>query len=233
MSIFMNRKNIKINKSNLFRLISRGIIDRRNIEKKSSNIYLNSVPYAYAKRILTICDIEVSINNNWEFVRNMDYNKLEEIYNKEDKKETDIIINREGTIEEYEKEKIVVESNNDKIDENNTISEIQSVSIPSDDILEKEKYTQVENYENNIPEILLTFEEAVEQQDEEKIDLNNNQEKVENKESIEIDDNEDEDDTFEETTDANTDIENIQHSFQQLNLNNIKPTFRKKKKYKK
>jgi len=231
MSIFMNRKNIKINKSNLFRLISRGIIDRRNIEKKSSNIYLNSVPYAYAKRILTICDIEVLINNNWEFVRNMDYNKLEEIYNKEDKKETDIIINREGTIEEYEKEKIVVESdNNDKIDENNTISEIQSVSIPSDDISEKEKYTQTETYENNIPEIL-TSEEAVEQQDEEKIDLNNNQEKVENEESIEINDNEDEDDTFEETTDTNT--ENIQHSFQQLNLNNIKPTFRKKKKYKK
>ena len=226
----MNRKNIKINKSNLFRLISRGIIDRRNIEKKSSNIYLNSVPYAYAKRILTICDIEVSINNNWEFVRNMDYNKLEEIYNKEDKKETDIIINREGTIEECEKEKIVVESNNDKIDENNTISEIQSVSIPSDDISEKEKYTQTETYENNAPEILLTSEEAVEQQDEEKIDLNNNQEKVENEEeSIEIDDSED--DSFEETTDTNT--ENIQHSFQQLNLNNIKPTFRKKKKYKK
>ena len=230
MSIFMNRKNIKINKSNLFRLISRGIIDRRNIEKKSSNIYLNSVPYAYAKRILTICDIEVLINNNWEFVRNMDYNKLEEIYNKEDKKETDIIINREGTIEECEKEKIVVESNNDKIDENNTISEIQSVSIPSDDISEKEKYTQTETYENNAPEILLTSEEAVEQQDEEKIDLNNNQEKVENEEeSIEIDDSED--DSFEETTDTNT--ENIQHSFQQLNLNNIKPTFRKKKKYKK
>ena len=230
MSIFMNRKNIKINKSNLFRLISRGIIDRRNIEKKSSNIYLNSVPYAYAKRILTICDIEVSINNNWEFVRNMDYNKLEEIYNKEDKKETDIIINREGTIEECEKEKIVVESNNDKIDENNTISEIQSVSIPSDDISEKEKYTQTETYENNAPEILLTSEEVVEQQDEEKIDLNNNQEKVENEEeSIEIDDSED--DSFEETTDTNT--ENIQHSFQQLNLNNIKPTFRKKKKYKK
>lgn len=226
----MNRKNIKINKSNLFRLISRGIIDRRNIEKKSSNIYLNSVPYAYAKRILTICDIEVLINNNWEFVRNMDYNKLEEIYNKEDKKETDIIINREGTIEECEKEKIIVESNNNKIDENNTIPEIQSVSIPSDDILEKEKYTQVETYENNIPEIL-TSEEAVEQQDEEKIDLNNNQEKVENEESIEIDDNEDEDNGFEETTDTNT--ENIQHSFQQLNLNNIKPTFRKKKKYKK
>lgn len=226
----MNRKNIKINKSNLFRLISRGIIDRRNIEKKSSNIYLNSVPYAYAKRILTICDIEVLINNNWEFVRNMDYNKLEEIYNKEDKKETDIIINREGTIEECEKEKIVVESNNDKIDENNTISEIQSVSIPSDDISEKEKYTQTETYENNAPEILLTSEEAVEQQDEEKIDLNNNQEKVENEEeSIEIDDSED--DSFEETTDTNT--ENIQHSFQQLNLNNIKPTFRKKKKYKK
>ena len=226
----MNRKNIKINKSNLFRLISRGIIDRRNIEKKSSNIYLNSVPYAYAKRILTICDIEVSINNNWEFVRNMDYNKLEEIYNKEDKKETDIIINREGTIEECEKEKIVVESNNDKIDENNTISEIQSVSIPSDDISEKEKYTQTETYENNAPEILLTSEEVVEQQDEEKIDLNNNQEKVENEEeSIEIDDSED--DSFEETTDTNT--ENIQHSFQQLNLNNIKPTFRKKKKYKK
>ena len=230
MSIFMNRKNIKINKSNLFRLISRGIIDRRNIEKKSSNIYLNSVPYAYAKRILTICDIEVLINNNWEFVRNMDYNKLEEIYNKEDKKETDIIINREGTIEECEKEKIVVESNNDKIDENNTISEIQSVSIPSDDISEKEKYTQTETYENNAPEILLTSEEVVEQQDEEKIDLNNNQEKVENEEeSIEIDDSED--DSFEETTDTNT--ENIQHSFQQLNLNNIKPTFRKKKKYKK
>ena len=232
MSIFMNRKNIKINKSNLFRLISRGIIDRRNIEKKSSNIYLNSVPYAYAKRILTICDIEVLINNNWEFVRNMDYNKLEEIYNKEDKKETDIIINREGTIEECEKEKIVVESNNndDKIDENNTISEIQSVSIPSDDISEKEKYTQAETYENNISRTLLTSEEAVEQQDEEKIDLNNNQEKVENEESIEIDDNEDEDDTFEETT---TNTENIQHNFQQLNLNNIKPTFRKKKKYKK
>ena len=230
MSIFMNRKNIKINKSNLFRLISRGIIDRRNIEKKSSNIYLNSVPYAYAKRILTICDIEVLINNNWEFVRNMDYNKLEEIYNKEDKKETDIIINREGTIEECEKEKIVESNNNDKIDENNTISEIQSVSIPSDDISEKEKYTQTETYENNAPEILLTSEEVVEQQDEEKIDLNNNQEKVENEEeSIEIDDSED--DSFEETTDTNT--ENIQHSFQQLNLNNIKPTFRKKKKYKK
>lgn len=87
MNIFTNRRNIRVNRANLMRLISRGIIDRRNINKSGSHIMLFSVPFAYAKRITSTCDIEVFNNDKWNFVRNMDYNTLEKFYKDEIKKE--------------------------------------------------------------------------------------------------------------------------------------------------
>lgn len=97
MSIFMNRKNVRTNKSNLMRLISSGSIDKRSVIREGAYILFHAVPYAFAKRILSKCDIEVENNNKWNFIRNMDYAKLDELY-KDEKKESDLIINREGSI---------------------------------------------------------------------------------------------------------------------------------------
>ena len=94
MSIFTNRRNIRVTKPNLMRLISRGIVDRRNISKSGIHTVFFGVPYAYAKRINSISDIEVLLNDNWNFVRNMDYEKLESLYKDElkNKKVNDIIV---------------------------------------------------------------------------------------------------------------------------------------------
>lgn len=93
----MNRKNVRTNKSNLMRLISSGSIDKRSVIREGAYILFHAVPYAFAKRILSKCDIEVENNNKWNFIRNMDYAKLDELY-KDEKKESDLIINREGSI---------------------------------------------------------------------------------------------------------------------------------------
>lgn len=87
MNIFTNRRNIRVNRANLMRLISRGIIDRRNVNKSGSHIMFSSVPFAYARRITSACDLEVFNNDKWNFVRNMDYDTLEKFYKDEIKKE--------------------------------------------------------------------------------------------------------------------------------------------------
>lgn len=87
MSIFTNRRNIRVNRANLMRLVARGIIDRRNVNKSGTHITFPSIPFAYARRINSICDLDVYTNDTWNFVRNMDYSKLEEFYKDEVKKE--------------------------------------------------------------------------------------------------------------------------------------------------
>lgn len=124
MSIFTNRRNIRVTKPNLMRLISRGIVDRRNISKSGIHTVFSGVPYAYAKRINSISDIEVQVNDNWNFVRNMDYEKLESLYKDElkNKKVNDIIVVKEEIelepkIEIREVEAPVTEENKEISDE--------------------------------------------------------------------------------------------------------------------
>jgi hypothetical protein len=152
MSIFTNRRNIRVTRPNLMRLISRGIVDRRNINKSGIHTVFSGVPYAYAKRINSISDIEVLLNDNWNFVRNMDYNKLENLYKDElkNKKTSDIIIVKdeikpEPVVEIKEVEVPIIEknteiSNNDELEENTFTDEQYKVLEESKEI--EESYSE-------------------------------------------------------------------------------------------
>ena len=172
MSIFMNRRNVRTNKSNLMRLISNGYVDKRNVIKEGAYILFDAIPYAYAKRLLSKCDIEVENNNNWTFIRNMDYNKLVEFY-KDDEKGNDLIINKEGSITLIPEEK--TEDTNLEIKEETKINEITESKEDKDiEEIKEEQITEDEVEKNIIPE-----ESILEASDEEKSEL----EEIEEKES--------------------------------------------------
>ena len=128
MNIFTNRRNIRVNRANLMRLISRGIIDRRNINKSGSHIMFSSVPFAYAKRITSTCDIEVFNNDKWNFVRNMDYDTLEKFYKDEIKKEP----KKDGIIIVHDEIKLDPEIKIQQVEEQfikNNIKEVKNEAI--------------------------------------------------------------------------------------------------------
>ena len=170
MSIFMNRRNVRTNKSNLMRLISNGYVDKRNVIKEGAYILFDAIPYAYAKRLLSKCDIEVENNNNWTFIRNMDYNKLVEFY-KDDEKGNDLIINKEGSITLIPEEK--TEDTNLEIKEETKINEITESKKDKDiEEIKEEQITEDEVEKNIIPE-----ESILEASDEEKSELKEIEEK--------------------------------------------------------
>lgn len=187
MSIFMNRKNVRTNKSNLMRLISSGSIDKRSVIREGAYILFHAVPYAFAKRILSKCDIEVENNNKWNFIRNMDYAKLDELY-KDEKKESDLIINREGSIsivlndevkiepevievekvkeeaiEEVEPEHIVEEEPifepEEEVIKETVLTELNTIDIPEEPILKTSDEEEIKLEEIEEEETISTEEE--------------------------------------------------------------------------
>lgn len=150
MSIFMNRKNVRTNKSNLMRLISSGSIDKRSIIREGAYILFHAVPYAFAKRILSKCDIEVENNNKWNFIRNMDYAKLDELY-KDEKKESDLIINREGSISIVLNDEVKIEP---KVIEVEKVKDEATEKVEPEHIVEEEPIFEPE--EEEIEETVIT-----------------------------------------------------------------------------
>lgn len=139
----MNRKNVRTNKSNLMRLISSGSIDKRTIVREGAYILFHAIPYAFAKRILSKCDIEVENNNEWNFIRNMDYAKLDELY-KDEKKESDLIIKREGSISIVLNDEVKIEP------------EVIEVEKNREEDIEIEEVTEEAEPEHNVEEELIT-----------------------------------------------------------------------------
>lgn len=188
MSIFMNRKNVRTNKSNLMRLISSGSIDKRSIIREGAYILFHAVPYAFAKRILSKCDIEVENNNEWNFIRNMDYAKLDEFY-KDEKKESDLIINREGNISivlndevKIEPEIIEVEKvREDIVEIEEAIEEVEPEHIVEEEpIPEPEEEVIEETVTTELAPIDISEEPILKTSDEEEIKL----EEIEEEETI-------------------------------------------------
>lgn len=234
MNIFTNRRNIRVNRANLMRLISRGIIDRRNINKSGSHIMFSSVPFAYARRITSTCDLEVFNNDKWNFVRNMDYDTLEKFYKdeikKEPKKDGIIIVHDEIKLDPEIKiqqvEEQLVENNVKEVKDeaiNNISEEIESEiqeDIPS---IEKE-----ENIHNNSTEEVIeennidTIEEnSVESIPEEPI-MEASEEVNEIKKEIE-------EETISNTEETQLESQN-QNGYRDLNKYNFnKPSFKKRK----
>ena len=146
MGIFSNRRNIRVNRANLMRLMSMGIVDRRSVAKTGSHIKFSEIPFAYAKRICSVCDSEVYLNDDWNFVRHMNYDRLEELYRdpiikKEKIKDSTITVSKE------ENEHTIVEET--KIEE----QEIQDNNIEEQQEILENKEDTIENSEEDVEEI--------------------------------------------------------------------------------
>lgn len=234
MNIFTNRRNIRVNRANLMRLISRGIIDRRNINKSGSHIMFSSVPFAYARRITSACDLEVFNNDKWNFVRNMDYDTLEKFYKdeikKEPKKDGIVIVHDEikldSEIEIQQVKEDPVENNIEEVKDeaiNNISEEIKSEvqeDIPS---IEKEENIYNDSTEEVIEEnnIETTEENSVESIPEEPI-MEASEEVNEIKKEIE-------EKTISNTEETQVESQN-QNGYRDLNKYNFnKPSFKKRK----
>lgn len=234
MNIFTNRRNIRVNRANLMRLISRGIIDRRSINKSGSHIMFSSVPFAYARRITSTCDLEVFNNDKWNFVRNMDYDTLEKFYKDEIKKESkkdgiiivhdEIKLDPEIKIQQVEEQ--LVENNIEEVKDeaiNNISEEIKSEiqeDIPS---IEKEENIYNNSTEEVIEEnnIETTEENSVESIPEEPI-MEASEEVNEIKKEIE-------EKTISNTEEIQLESQN-QNGYRDLNKYNLnKPSFKKRK----
>lgn len=234
MNIFTNRRNIRVNRANLMRLISRGIIDRRNVNKSGSHIMFSSVPFAYARRITSTCDLEVFNNDKWNFVRNMDYDTLEKFYKdeikKEPKKDGIVIIHDEikldSKIEIQQVKEDPVENNIEEVknEATNNISEEIKSEI-QEDIPSIEKEEDIHNdsteeiiEENNIDTI---GENSVESIPEEPI-MEASEEVNEIKKEIE-------EETISNTEEIQLESQN-QNGYRDLNKYNFnKPSFKKRK----
>lgn len=146
MNIFTNRRNIRVNRANLMRLISRGIIDRRNINKSGSHIMLSSVPFAYARRITSTCDLEVFNNDKWNFVRNMDYDTLEKFYKDEIKKEP----KKDGIVIAHDEIKLDSEIEIQQVKEDLVENNIKEVKDEAINIISEEIKSEIQE---DIPSI--------------------------------------------------------------------------------
>lgn len=234
MNIFTNRRNIRVNRANLMRLISRGIIDRRNINKSGSHIMFSSVPFAYARRIISTCDLEVFNNDKWNFVRNMDYDTLEKFYKdeikKEPKKDGIIIIHDEikldPEIEIQQVKEDPVENNIKEVKDeaNNNISEEIKSEIQEDiPSIEKEEDIHNDSTEEVIEEnnIDIIEENSVESIPEEPI--------MEASEEVNKIKKEIEEETISNTEEIQLESQN-QNGYRDLNKYNFnKPSFKKRK----
>ena len=106
MNIFNIRKDVRVRKSVIMRLIARGIVDKNMIRGGGNYIVFSGITFAYTKRINSICDIEVYSGNEWVFVRHMDTQTLEKIYKTEEKP---VIVNKEPEPVEEKKEEAIIE----------------------------------------------------------------------------------------------------------------------------
>lgn len=234
MNIIMNKRNIRINKSNLMRLISKGIIDRRNIAKSGLYYNFTSIPFAYAKRINLSCDLEVYAEDKWNFVRNMDYKSLEKWYKAPIKKKvikhtpTTFIVKDDAFIIEKDKS----ESEDIKNIEEQII-EPQKMEISDNDIIIDTIETK-EELENT--EIEKEIDNKEEKESNENLDIvDNNTDYIDtipedsnNDTSEEIDSELEEDNNIEETN-----TEEPHNSIQQHDFVFNKPVFKNKKRKKK
>lgn len=234
MNIFTNRRNIRVNRANLMRLISRGIIDRRNINKSGSHIMFSSVPFAYARRITSTCDLEVFNNDKWNFVRNMDYDTLEKFYKdeikKEPKKDGTVIVHDEikldPEIEIQQVKEDPVENNVKEVKDeaiNNISEEIESEiqeDIPS---IEKE-----ENIHNNSTEEVIE-ENNIETIEENSVESIPEEPIMEASEEVNEIKKEIEEETISNTEETQLESQN-QNGYRDLNKYNFnKPSFKKRK----
>ena len=227
----MNRRNIRVNRANLMRLISRGIIDRRNINKSGSHIMFSSVPFAYAKRITSTCDLEVFNHDKWNFVRNMDYDTLEKFYKdeikKEPKKDGIIIIHDEIKLDPEIKiqqvEEQLIENNIEEVKNeaiNNTSEEIKSEIQEDISSIKKEEDIHNNSTEEVVEENTIK-ENSVEPIPEEPI-MEASEEVNEIKKEIE-------EETINNTEEIQLESQN-QNGYRDLNKYNFnKPSFKKRK----
>ncbi len=243
MSIFTNRRNIRVNRANLMRLISRGIIDRRTVSKSGTHITFPSVPFAYAKRINSTCDLEVYNNDEWNFVRNMDYDRLENFYKDEIKKEKlkkdgIIIVHDEikldPKIEIQQVEEVPVENITEEVKDEaiNDISEESASEVQESIQIGENKEEQeevcsitterIDNIENNIDIVIdQNQESSLESVPEEPI--------METSEEIENVTEENNEDIIDNTEKVQIETQN-HNNYRDLNNYNLnKPTFKKRK----
>lgn len=238
MNIFTNRRNIRVNRANLMRLISRGIIDRRSINKSGSHIMFSSVPFAYARRITSACDLEVFNNDKWNFVRNMDYDTLEKFYKdeikKEPKKDGIIIVHDEIKLDPEIKiqqvEEQLVENNIEEVKDeaiNNISEEIES-EIQEDIPSIKKEDEKEENIHNNSTEEVIE-ENNIETIEENSVESIPEEPIMEASEEVNEIKKEIEEETISNTEEIQLESQN-QNGYRDLNKYNFnKPSFKKRK----